>query len=291
MSSSQLIKHPLGFLTVANKPSAEELGKYYAEKYFQQAHGSYELNYGEDEKNYFRAKLAQRYSVIQQLVPNGRKMLDVGCGEGFALAYFRQQGWQVRGLDFSSAGVEAQNPSCIDALETGDVFALLDQENKESRTYDVIILQNVLEHVIDPVDLLGSLKSVVSRGGVLVVTVPNDFSGIQKEALSSGHIDNEFWVALPDHLSYFDHASLPAAAEHAGWKCRELLADFPIDWFLFHEGSNYVNERHLGKAAHIARVQLENLIHRCSLPDVVAYWAAAARLGIGRGITAFLQNE
>ena len=290
MKSARLIKHPFGFWTVADTPSVEELGKYYAEKYFQQARGSYELSYSEDEKNYFRAKLAQRYAVVRRLVPNGQKMLDVGCGEGFALAYFRQLGWQVRGLDFSAAGVETQNPSCMDALETGDIFSLLDKEREESRTHDVVILQNVLEHVIDPVALLSSLKSVVSQGGIVVVTVPNDFSEIQKEALASGQIDDEFWVALPDHLSYFDHVSLPAAAEQTGWRCRELLADFPIDWFLFHEGSNYVKEKHRGKAAHLARVRLENLIHRSPLQDVVAYWAAAARLGIGRDITAFLQN-
>lgn len=284
----RLTQHPLGFWTLADKPSAEELRDYYANKYYQQALGSYELQYSDEEKAYFRAKLAQRQAVLERLAPSARTMLDVGCGEGFALAYFREQGWSVKGLDFSAAGVEAQNPGCRDALVVGDVFALLDTEIAEGRHYDVVWLQNVLEHVLDPVALLASLHSLLSPGGVAVVTVPNDFSAVQQEALSQGLIDQAFWVALPDHLSYFDHVSLPAAAKGTGWECAELLGDFPIDWFLFHGGSNYVRDRSLGKAAHRARVQLENLIHRQSTDAVVAFWAAAARLGIGRDITCFL---
>lgn len=284
----RLTQHPLGFWTLADKPSAEELRDYYANKYYQQALGSYEHQYSEEEKAYFRAKLAQRQVVLKRLAPSARTMLDVGCGEGFALAHFREQGWSVKGLDFSAAGVEAQNPGCRDALVVGDVFALLDAEVAEDRHYEVVWLQNVLEHVLDPVALLASLKALLSPDGVAVITVPNDFSAVQQEALSQGLIDQAFWVALPDHLSYFDHVSLPAVAEGTGWECAELLGDFPIDWFLFHGGSNYVRDRSLGKAAHRARVQLENLIHRQPTDAVVAFWAAAARLGIGRDITCFL---
>jgi 2-polyprenyl-3-methyl-5-hydroxy-6-metoxy-1,4-benzoquinol methylase len=286
----RLTQHPLGFWTLAEKPSAEELKDYYANKYYQQACGSYELQYSDEERAYFHAKLAQRHAVLQRVSPHGRSMLDVGCGEGFALAYFREQGWSVKGLDFSAAGVESQNPDCRDALVVGDVFALLDAEITAGRKYDAVWLQNVLEHVLDPVGLLTSLKSLLSPKGVAVITVPNDYSAVQREALSLGHIDREFWVALPDHLSYFDHVSLPAAAKGTGWDCVELLGDFPIDWFLFHSGSNYARDSQLGKAAHRARVQLENLIHRQPMDAALEFWAAAGRLGVGRDISVFLKK-
>jgi 2-polyprenyl-3-methyl-5-hydroxy-6-metoxy-1,4-benzoquinol methylase len=286
----RLTQHQLGFWTLADKPSTEDLRDYYANKYYQQACGSYELQYSHEEKAYFRAKLTQHHAVLQRVAPHGRTMLDVGCGEGFALGYFREQGWSVKGFDFSAVGVESQNPACRDALVVGDVFALLDAEIAAGRTYDVVWLQNVLEHVLDPVALLTSLKSLVSREGVAVITVPNDFSAVQKEALSAGHIDKEFWVALPDHLSYFDHVSLTATANGTNWDVVELLGDFPIDWFLFNSGSNYVRDKTLGKAAHRARVQLENLIQRQPPELVQNFWAAAGQLGIGRDITAFLQH-
>lgn len=287
----RLTRHPLGFWTVADKPSAAELADYYANKYYQQGLGSYDLQYTDDEKAYFRAKLAQRHAALRKAAPGASSLLDVGCGEGFALAYFREQGWSVKGFDFSAAGLEAQNPGCRDALVAGDVFALLEAEIAKGARYDVVWLQNVLEHVIDPVGLLVSLQSLLTPGGVAVITVPNDYSALQREALVRGHIDREFWVALPDHLSYFDHESLSSAAEGTGWECVEMLGDFPVDWFLFHPGSNYVQDKGQGKAAHRARVQLENLINAQPSEAVLAFWSAAARVGVGRDITAFLKRR
>ena len=289
----RLKKHRLGFWEIAEKPTAQELQRYYANKYYQEAKGSYELEYTKDELLYFRAKLEQRYAVLQHYLPqvceSTGRLLDVGCGEGYALAFFREQGWSVKGIDFSSAGVKAKNPGCTDALVTGDIFALLRAEIATGATYDVVWLQNVLEHVIDPLDLLESLRALVSPGGLAVVTVPNDCSITQRGALTHQHIDSVFWVAPPDHLTYFDGDSLANTANATGWECMEMLGDFPVDWVLFHPGSNYVRDKSAGKSAHKARVQIENLIHAQPIEDVIRFWSAAAKLGFGRDITAFLR--
>lgn len=292
----RLRKHPLGFWEIAAKPTSQELQQYYADKYYQEAKGSYELAYTSDELLFFKAKLEQRSAILQSHLPqlNGdkpRELLDVGCGEGYALAFFREQGWSVKGIDFSSAGVQSKNPGCTDVLVTGDVFALLQAEITANKTYEAVWLQNVLEHVLDPLTLLKSLRKLIAPGGLAVVTVPNDCSIIQGAALAYQHIDSAFWVAPPDHLTYFDHVSLTSAANETGWECVEMLGDFPVDWFLFHPGSNYVRDKSLGKAAHNARVQIENLIHEQPIEDVLRFWSATAKLGIGRGITAFLRSK
>lgn len=291
MSESQLKKHPLGYWEILNKPTASELQDYYDKKYYQEGNGSYELEYSEAELTYFNAKLEQRWGVLQKYFAAGyqqKRFLDVGCGEGYALAFFRKLGWRVKGLDFSSAGVQSKNPSCLDALIKGDIFQLLNKEIDNNLNYDVIWLQNVLEHVLDPLNLLKSLQKLMAPDGFLVVTVPNDFSITQQAALSLAHIDTPFWVAPPDHLTYFDQSSLKNIANATNWNCIELLGDFPIDWFLFHPESNYVRNHLVGKAAHNARVAIENTIHGNPLQDVINFWSSAAKLGLGRDITAFL---
>ncbi len=290
----RLKKHPLGFWEIATKPVSSELQRYYADKYYQEAKGSYELEYTEEELCYFQAKLEQRFAILQRYLPDlcvsGGRLLDIGCGEGYALAFFREHGWSVKGIDFSAAGVKSKNPGCQDALVTGDIFALLRAEIATGATYDVVWLQNVLEHVIDPLDLLSSLRTLVSSDGIAVITVPNDYSVTQCAALDKQHIDNEFWVAPPEHLSHFDYKSLSNSSEATGWECAEIVADFPVDWFLFHPGSNYVREKGAGKAAHRARVQLENLIHGQPIEDVIQFLSATAKLGFGRNLTAFLRH-
>ena len=160
----RLQQHPLGFWEVINKPTPLELQAYYAQKYYQEGKGSYEINYSEDEVVYFNAKIEQRHSVLQALIPNlpiKPKMIDVGCGEGYALSYFNKQGWSVKGIDFSEAGVASKNPHCLSLLSSGDVFSLLDTEVIANKTYDIVWLQNVLEHVIEPLSLLKTLRCLV----------------------------------------------------------------------------------------------------------------------------------
>ena len=291
---NRLPLHPLGFWEIAQKPDSQTLEAYYAKKYYQEAKGSYELEYTEDELRYFRAKLGQRFAILNRSLPpevmaGSGTMLDVGCGEGYALAFFREKGWSVKGFDFSSAGITSKNPGCADALIKGDIFGLLKREMSAGSHYDCVWLQNVLEHVIDPLDLLTMLRTLVTPTGLVVVTVPNDCSITQSAAMKHCHIDQAFWVAPPDHLNYFDHASLLNSVRETGWECVEMLADFPIDWFLFHPGSNYIRDKAEGKAAQRARVQLENIINEQPIEDVLRYWSAAAKLGMGRDITAFLK--
>ena len=291
----RLQKHALGFWEIAIKPSSQELQKHYADRYYQEAKGSYEHEYTKDELLFIKAKLEQRLAALEIYLPQSGneskgRMLDVGCGEGFTLAFFREKGWLVKGIDFSSAGVRSKNPECLDVLVEGDVFSLLQAEITVGDTYDVIWLQNVLEHVIDPLALLESLRKLVSPGGLAVVTVPNDYSVTQRALFDHKHIDSAFWVVPPEHLAYFDSVSLTNTAKAAGWDCVDLLCDFPIDWFLFHPGSNYIqNKPAAGKSAHKARVQIENLIHEQHIGDVLRFWSAAAKLGMGRNITAFLR--
>jgi len=290
---TKLQKNRLGFYEIIDKPTVEELQAYYAKKYFQDAKGSYELKYTKDELKYFQIKLEQRYAALQDIqskldIFNPGSFLDVGCGEGYAMAYFKEQGYTIKGLDFSAAGVASKNPKCLDALITGDLFQLLQSEVESGRRYDIVWLQNVLEHVLDPIDLMKTLHNLVSTTGIAVVTVPNDCSSVQQDALDRGHIDQSFWVAIPDHISYFDKDSLNNIARETNWEMVDLLGDFPIDWYLYHPGSNYVMNPKVGKHAHYARVQLEILLAENHIQDTLELWRAIGKMGLGRDLTAFI---
>lgn len=286
LAPDTVIQTELGYWRVRDMPTPQELQDYYAQHYYQQGLGSYEITYSQDELAHIREKIALRWSMIAPQFTTPGRLLDVGCGEGFVLDHGYAQGWQVRGLDFSDAGLLAQNPNCAPYLTTGDVFDLLEAELAAGNRYEILWLQNVLEHVIDPVGLMKTLHALVAPGGVLVVTVPNDFSRLQYEALRSGRIEQPFWVALPDHLSYFTAPSLTALGAATGWDCPHLLGDFPVDWFLFNVNSNYISDPSKGKAAHHARIALERLILEAAPEDAVAFFSGIARIGMGRDLTA-----
>lgn len=293
MNDPRLQRHPFGFFEVIDKPSKQELAKYYADKYYQSETANYRHSYPSEELQAIRLKIAQKAWRIADLreTDNPGHLLDVGCGEGFTLAEFQKWHWQVEGLDHSRAGIMAMNPQLQDRVHQGDLFELVDARVAGGGQYDVVWLSNVLEHVIDPVKLMKSLRRLIASDGVLVVTVPNDFSPLQKRLLDNGEISEPFWVALPDHLAYFSAESLANIAQSTGWHCREIQGDFPIDLFLTHPASNYVQNRTEGPNAHRARLMLENMIGEASLNKANNFYRALADVGLGRNLTAFLQPE
>lgn len=53
-------------------------------------------------------KVERCYKVLEKLIeikmPPKMKFLDVGCGEGWALKYFKEEMWEITGLDYSEFG-------------------------------------------------------------------------------------------------------------------------------------------------------------------------------------------
>ena len=278
-----------GYFTIANKPSIQELEEYYASVYYQGAAGGYEQDYTDEEITYFKNKIAQKYHVIKStlLRSNDTSFLDVGCGEGWTLSFFKAKGWNVTGIDYSTFGCEKFNPDCLSHLIAGNLYENLVKLAANGSVYDVIWLDNVLEHVLDPEDLVSMLKKLIKPCGVLVVEVPNDFSLIQKYALDKGYVDHEFWIVPPDHISYFNKKGLKNLFESHGWSSKKFLADFPIDWQLLNPDSNYIKDRSKGKNCHRQRIELDNIIAGLDITEAVAFYESLANLGLGRQITGF----
>ena len=281
-----------GFFEVIDRPSQDELNTYYATKYYQDEDTpQYSLSYRPDEVEYFRNKIAQKFHYLTSRglldAATSYRLLDVGCGEGFTLKYFKERGWQVTGLDFSRFGCESHNPDCVDDLIVGDMYRNLDALTGSSQRYDVIWLDNVLEHVLDPKGLLERLQAISDGPGVLLIEVPNDFSVVQRYLLENGYLAEQNWVAIPDHLSYFNGRGLAKLCAAAGWSEAGIIADFPIDWFLFNEHSNYYADRSRGKGAHEARITLENMLHAISVDKTNALYETLADMGLGRQLVGF----
>ena len=70
-----------------------------------------------------------------------------------------------------------------------------------------------------------------------------------------------------------------------------MISDIPVDWFLFHPVSNYINDTSVGKQAHHARISIENYIGEQDIENVIDFFEAAAKLGVGRDITIFIRPK
>jgi SAM-dependent methyltransferase len=285
------VRTKYGYYKIENPPTQKELESYYQSNYYQEAKGSYELDYDEEEIRYFKNKISESAFIAEQNFSegSGRKFLDVGCGEGWALKLFKDKDWEVTGLDYSGFGCKKFNPDCLDNLMIGDIYGNLKSLISQGRKYDLVFLDNVLEHVLDPEGLVNVLKKVMMPSGILAVDVPNDYSILQKYLLDKKYVDHAYWHAIPDHLSYFDKAGLENLFQQNGWISVMTLADFPIDWNLVNPNSNYIVDKSKGKACHRARIEMENLFHTQPIEKVINFYKAMAEMGLGRSIIGYFK--
>lgn len=278
----QLVERPEGHLEYEPRPTPDALAAYYRDKYFGADHGQtpYAHGYTAEELEHKRLQPAETEHIWGR--PPGR-MLEVGVGEGFSLDYFASRGWEVVGMDFTDDGLQAFFPALADKLLLGDAFELLDQAIARGDQYDLVICNNVLEHVIDPVGLLKRLHALMRPEGLVRIAAPNDNSWLQAEIVRRGHADPMFWVAAPDHLNYFNTDTLPKAMAATGWTVTDHLSEFPVDLFLLNPDTNYMRARPLGRNCHFVRIAFEmGLWRERGVEGVVAFRRGCVQAGIGR---------
>lgn len=196
-------------------------------------------------------------------------------------------GWEVSGVDFSNTGIDRNNPELVPYVRTGDAVKDIELQIKNKSKFNLINLDNVLEHVTDPIKLLENLSKILSNNGLIRIEVPNDNSKLQELLNSYGSLNYE-WVHPPDHLSYFNFDNLRLVLEATGYKVVNMLADFPIELFLANKHSNYIIDRSKGKAAHESRVMISKLIYQRGLDNYIKWSEGLAAAGIGRTCIAFV---
>ena len=107
--------------------------------------------------------------------PNSLRVLDVGCGNGSQLSLsLVDDGFDLTGVDTDQHSIE--HARRLAATRSNARFLCLRVEELDiAETYDVVILSEVLEHVIDPLSLLKAGLSRLRADGVMIVTVPNGY--------------------------------------------------------------------------------------------------------------------
>lgn len=266
--NNEIITDPAGFMSIKKIPTSKELLEIYKNSSHQQ-----EKTRPKNYQDYYNEREMQHINLMNELYlfsiyksrPEFEKkpgiLLEIGAGEGFMLNKAKLHGWKIQGIDFSKFAIMKFNSHLEKNVDFGDAYNILTKYNKTGKKFDVCVLLNILEHVIDPRELLKNVRGVLKKRGIIIVTVPNDFSSLQLKALELGHLKEKFWVAAPEHLHYFNTKNFPSFMHELNFNILDMFSSFPIDFFLFHPGSNYINKEKNGKPAHNARVELDLLIN------------------------------
>jgi 2-polyprenyl-3-methyl-5-hydroxy-6-metoxy-1,4-benzoquinol methylase len=189
-------------------------------------------------------------NVLDGIAP-GRRLLEVGCGTGDFLRFAQDHG-------FSGVGTEPALEAAQRAVSKGlTVHGMtLDKFVAQSQAkFDVVVMINVLEHVPDAVRTIQQCRQLLGPAGILSIRVPNDFTEIQAAAREKIGAD-PWWIAVPDHINYFNFASLRQTLDLLGFETVYAQGDFPMEMFLL-MGENYIGNPDVGSRCHARRVQFD----------------------------------
>ena len=137
--------------------------------------------------------------------PSGRRLLDIGCGDGRFLAAAAQVGWRPVGIELSLEAARRAGPhpvavSPVAALRAGPRFA-------------AVTFWDVLEHLPAPAAAVRGAAALLEPGGLLAVSLPNAAGA---EALLCGSRWRYHDLAVYGHLVHFGPAQLDRLLEGAG---------------------------------------------------------------------------
>ncbi len=266
-----------GYRHAVPLPSPAQLEREYRETYYGDEKPTFLAHAGEDQQWAEIAQTDRLESFERILGPGRRRILDVGSGPGFFLATALARGWRALGIE-PSRQAAAHARSLGVTVEEG--FFGAETAAKLGR-FDAVNLNNVLEHVPDPIAILRAAHDALDSGGVICVNVPNDFSPFQVAAAAT-QATGEWWIAPPHHLNYFDFPTLVNLLERLGFEIAEKTTTFPMEAFLL-MGDNYRADPALGRACHAKRKRFDLALDAAGLKEVRrAFYRALAETGIGR---------
>lgn len=145
------------------------------------------------------------------------RLFDLGCGNGSVAASFASEGWDVTGVDPSSAGISAAKAAYPELrLESGSAY---DDLVSVYGRFPLVISLEVVEHVYAPKDYARTLFDLVEPGGTAIVSTP--YHGYLKNLAlaATGKMDRHF-TALWDHghIKFWSIPTLTTLLKEAGFE-------------------------------------------------------------------------
>lgn len=158
-------------------------------------------------RNHFDAYASKINSMVR-----GNELIEIGSNDGYLLSKFKQQGWNVVGVEPSENLVEDHNEKLIPLHQEFFSTDFVKKYAYQNR-FDIVCANNVLAHIPNILDLMQGISDCLRPGGLLVAEC-----GHQKGITSGTHLDNVYH----EHLDYYTPYSFSKLCERVGLKVKEI---------------------------------------------------------------------
>ena len=210
-----------GLLYQTPRYTLDELRPIYADEYRKEtvdANGVPNEAYLEFARTKSRAEFTWITKRLGGMRPG--RVLEAGCATGQLLRYFKDGGWDAVGLE--PTRVFAEYGARVHGIQ---ILPVLFEEAELTSTFDLIILSQVLEHVLDPGAVLTRAARLLSPGGRLYISVPYFETYLPVRPARELFISTHLYAFSPASLRNVARGSA-LSAEAVGTMTRYLCALF-----------------------------------------------------------------
>lgn len=138
------------------------------------------------------------YKVFKKYIPEGKRVLEIGCSTAYYLQGLKLRGYEVVGTELSEDACELARK-----WYNVEVYATEYPPIEYLQSFDMIIIHHVIEHVIDPKDFLTKACEYLNNNGIVVIETPN----VNSIGIS---VFKQHYPVLcpPGHLNFFSPTTL-----------------------------------------------------------------------------------
>ncbi len=173
-----------------------------------------------DLKNYYSNSRVE----IAELIPNNiKKILDIGCAQGNFLKLVKERtNAETWGIELEvEVGMMAKEK--IDKIIFGKIEDVIGSIT--DNYFDCITFNDVLEHLLDPTEVLNMVRSKLSENGTLIASVPNvrHFWNLYELIIKKDWKYRESGILDSTHLRFFTQKSLRRMFQMANYDKVEII--------------------------------------------------------------------
>jgi len=153
----------------------------------------------------------RRVSLIRKLIPQNKRILEIGSGDGFFLESIKNYGYEAIGIEISSPRRKRSKKITNAKILDFDFSEGIPDISK----VDAIVMFHVLEHINKPEQFLRNISKLLKSNGKMIAEVPNfdDFQNKTNRAYRE-------WQFQKAHIHYFVPKILRNVFSRAGFKVK-----------------------------------------------------------------------
>ena len=162
-----------------------------------------------------------RHDLIPLVPEDAKCILEVGCAEGGTGSELKKRpGVFVAGIESNETAANIAR-TVLDDVITGDIESM--NLPYSPAAFDCIIFADVLEHLVNPLDVLKKMNKFLKKDGTVIMSIPNvQFYGVVHQLIEGNWTYQKEGILDETHLRFYTFKEIEKLVKDAGLSIQRI---------------------------------------------------------------------